>query len=43
MARQSEAASVIALGGIDRQRAQTLNRAVIHGWAAIDAFRKNPN
>jgi thiamine-phosphate pyrophosphorylase len=42
LARQSGPASVLALGGIDRHRAQTLNRTIIHGWAAIDAFRKKP-
>ncbi len=43
MAKQSGAALVIALGGMDRHKAQTLTRAVIHGWAAIDAFRKKPD
>lgn len=33
---------VIALGGVTRQRARSLNPRLIHGWASIDAFRKNP-
>ena len=33
-------ALVIALGGITRQRANSLKRQHVHGWAAIDAFRK---
>jgi thiamine-phosphate pyrophosphorylase len=33
---------VIALGGITRQRAHMLSPRMAHGWAAIDAFRKNP-
>lgn len=32
---------VIALGGMTRQRAQSLHKFT-HGWAAIDTFRKNP-
>ena len=36
MVRNSE---VIALGGMNRQRARLMSRS-IHGWAAIDAFRK---
>jgi len=31
---------VIALGGMTRQSAQMLSPRAIHGWAAIDAFRK---
>lgn len=42
MAKQSGPALVIALGGMNRGRAQALNRKLVHGWAAIDAFRKNP-
>ncbi len=42
MAKQRGAALVIALGGMTRQRAGSLNRKLVHGWAAIDAFRKNP-
>lgn len=32
--------NVIALGGMTRQNAKMLNPRLIHGWAAIDAFRK---
>jgi thiamine-phosphate pyrophosphorylase len=42
LTKQSSMAQVIALGGMDRAHAQTLNRKLVHGWAAIDAFRKNP-
>ncbi|MES2782107.1 MAG: thiamine phosphate synthase [Pseudomonadota bacterium] len=31
---------VIALGGMTRQNAKSLNPYMVHGWAAIDAFRK---
>jgi thiamine-phosphate pyrophosphorylase len=31
---------IIALGGMTRQRAYMLGPRTIHGWAAIDAFRK---
>jgi len=41
LAKQGRAALVIALGGMTRQRARTLNPRLTHGWAAIDAFRKN--
>ena len=41
LAKQSDAARVIALGGMNRGRAKTLNQKLVHGWAAIDAFRKN--
>jgi thiamine-phosphate pyrophosphorylase len=40
LAKQSRAARVIALGGMSQGRARALNRALVHGWAAIDAFRK---
>jgi thiamine-phosphate pyrophosphorylase len=40
LAKQAGQMKVIALGGIDRQRGQTLPRSLIYGWAAIDAFRK---
>ncbi len=30
---------VIALGGVTKTRARTLNARYVHGWAAIDAFR----
>ena len=42
LAKQCGSAGVIALGGMDYARAQTLNQRLVHGWAAIDAFRKNP-
>jgi thiamine-phosphate pyrophosphorylase len=29
---------IVALGGVSKQRAQSLNTGHIHGWAAIDAF-----
>ncbi len=40
LAHQRGTAMVIALGGMTRQRANSLKRQNIHGWAAIDAFRK---
>ena len=42
LARQAVPATVIALGGMTRTEARALNPATTHGWAAIDAFRKNP-
>jgi len=33
-------ARIIALGGMTRQRAIMLGQRMIHGWAAIEAFRK---
>lgn len=33
-------AKVIALGGMTRNRARALDKRLVHGWAAIDAFRK---
>jgi thiamine-phosphate pyrophosphorylase len=41
LAKQSGDAKIIALGGMSRRRAQMLNQKLVHGWAAIDAFRKN--
>jgi thiamine-phosphate pyrophosphorylase len=41
LAKQAGNAAVIALGGMARRRA--LNPRLAHGWAAIDAFRKNPS
>ena len=32
---------IIALGGMTRQNASLLSPRMIHGWGAIDAFRKN--
>ena len=40
LAAQSGKAAVIALGGMTAQKAALLNRKKVHGWAAIDAFRK---
>lgn len=39
LARQARNTAVIALGGMNARRARGLGLA--HGWAAIDAFRKN--
>lgn len=33
---------IIALGGMTRQSAHMLGPRIVHGWAAIDAFRKKP-
>jgi hypothetical protein len=33
-------ARIIAVGGMTRQRAIMLGQRMIHGWAAIEAFRK---
>lgn len=41
LAKLARPMRVIALGGITRQNAPSL-RKFTHGWAAIDAFRKNP-
>ncbi|MGB5078886.1 MAG: thiamine phosphate synthase [Sphingorhabdus sp.] len=40
LASRKAHAHVIALGGMNRQRASSLDRKHVHGWAAIDAFRK---
>lgn len=40
LAKHAGKAAVIALGGMDRRHA--LNPRLAQGWAAIDAFRKNP-
>jgi thiamine-phosphate pyrophosphorylase len=40
LAAQANGTKVIALGGVTRQKARGLNPRLIHGWAAIDAFRK---
>lgn len=42
LAAQAFGIKVIALGGVTRQKARSLNPRLIHGWAAIDAFRKKP-
>jgi thiamine-phosphate pyrophosphorylase len=39
LARLARPAKIIALGGITRNRARLLNKQIVHGWAAIDAFR----
>lgn len=41
LAKQKGAALAIALGGMTHQCGRTLNPRLIHGWAAIDTFRKN--
>jgi thiamine-phosphate pyrophosphorylase len=38
LARQAEPQAVIALGGMTRNKARGIR---VHGWAAIDAFRKD--
>lgn len=40
LATLAGAKRVVALGGMDRQSACMLGPRIIHGWAAIDAFRK---
>lgn len=42
LARQVGNTNVIALGGVAQRLAPSLPRSLIYGWAAIDAFRKNP-
>jgi thiamine-phosphate pyrophosphorylase len=42
MAKQRGHTRIIALGGMTRQRARTLDHPLIYGWAAIDDFRKKP-
>ena len=39
LARQAGEARVIALGGMTAQKAATLDKRIVHGWAAIVAFR----
>lgn len=39
LAQTIQKSDVIALGGMNRQRGRLMSRH-IHGWAAIDAFRK---
>ncbi len=39
LAKQGGALKVIALGGMNARNAATLDKRVVHGWAAIDAFR----
>jgi thiamine-phosphate pyrophosphorylase len=40
LARLTNPAKVIALGGMTRNRARSLDAQRVNGWAAIDAFRK---
>lgn len=40
LARLAKPAKVIALGGMTRNRARSLDKRVVHGWAGIDAFSK---
>jgi thiamine-phosphate pyrophosphorylase len=40
LARQAGATLVIALGGMTARKAATLDKRTVHGWAAIDAFRR---
>jgi thiamine-phosphate pyrophosphorylase len=40
LARLAHPAKVIALGGMTRNRAHSLDARTVHGWAAIDAFKK---
>jgi thiamine-phosphate pyrophosphorylase len=40
LAKQARPAEVVALGGMNARRA--LGLRFVYGWAAIDAFRKNP-
>ncbi len=39
IAHRIGAGKVIALGGMNRKRAQPLTGRICHGWAAIDAFK----
>jgi thiamine-phosphate pyrophosphorylase len=40
LARLAYPSKVIALGGMTRNHARALDKQLIHGWAAIDAFKK---
>lgn len=40
LAKQSAHLRVIVLGGMNARKAVTLDKRIIHGWAAIDAFRR---
>ena len=42
LARLAGDQHVIALGGMNRAKAAMLDLSTTYGWAAIDAFRKNP-
>ena len=39
LAKQASGIAVIALGGLTARKAATLHKRIVHGWAAIDAFR----
>lgn len=39
LARMCQPAKVIALGGMSRAQAAKWPRSLVHGWAAIDAFK----
>lgn len=39
-AKLARPARVIALGGMTRVRGMMLDRRIVHGWAAIDAFKR---
>jgi thiamine-phosphate pyrophosphorylase len=43
LAAKAGSAKVIALGGVTQRRAISLNPNIVYGWAAIDAFRKQPD
>jgi thiamine-phosphate pyrophosphorylase len=40
LATRAKPAKVVALGGMTRNRARSLDKRLVHGWAGIDAFRK---
>ncbi len=40
LARIARPAKVIALGGMTRNHARSFDKRLVHGWAAIDAFKK---
>ncbi|GAA3741035.1 thiamine-phosphate pyrophosphorylase [Sphingorhabdus rigui] len=40
LAKLVSSSRIIALGGMNRRNAQMLSPRFIHGWAAIDAFKK---
>jgi thiamine-phosphate pyrophosphorylase len=42
LAARAKPAKVIALGGMTRNRARSLEKQLVHGWAGIDAFGKKP-
>lgn len=40
LAKKANGAAVIALGGMTARKAANLDKRIVHGWAAIDAFRR---